>query len=394
MYYVAIVLSVGWLTRDSYLLIWLSYLISAVFLRRDVFGNQNGKRILVKGIYPVIVIPLLVKVGHEIFRYTYYGNLLPNTFYLKALNWDRVDQLRQGMIYSANFFVMLFPLLLLLVSNLQLWLRFIKNLSAITKFTLGFSLCAILLQIVYVTWIGGDKFINFRFYIMLLPFLVAILVTGLEVHKKNNENNSVQFSFIMSFLLTVLFIVNFTGGWGIVTLQRSGRPEAEVFWNDNETVAQVRGLFAAKNSRPIVAAVATPEGNIRTAIEILSNSALSSMRSVAVFQAGTLPYLLGPQYYCVDLLGKMDPYIARLKALDGFPPGHNKWDISYSITTYQPDIIVSLLVVDREKPVEPQIKHFQKKKDFLGALFRDDVFLQNYELFSYISNGYDIYIRK
>jgi hypothetical protein len=38
------------------------------------------------------------------------------------------------------------------------------------------------------------------------------------------------------------------------------------------------------------------------------------------------------------VLGKSDRYIARLQ-VDGFAPGHSKWDWDYVLDTMQPDII-------------------------------------------------------
>ncbi len=41
----------------------------------------------------------------------------------------------------------------------------------------------------------------------------------------------------------------------------------------------------------------------------------------------------------IDLLGKNDPYIARLPALYGDIPGHNKFDFDYSLGELKPDIV-------------------------------------------------------
>ncbi|MCA9728989.1 MAG: hypothetical protein KC729_14955, partial [Candidatus Eisenbacteria bacterium] len=67
--------------------------------------------------------------------------------------------------------------------------------------------------------------------------------------------------------------------------------------------------------------------------------------TIAVVWAGTVPYHSG--MHCVDMLGKADPVISRRPmhtARTGSPyraffPGHLKWDYSYSIGRLQPDII-------------------------------------------------------
>ena len=59
--------------------------------------------------------------------------------------------------------------------------------------------------------------------------------------------------------------------------------------------------------------------------------------SVAVTWAGAFPYFSGR--YCVDLLGKSDPYIARLPVLPNQRrPGHNKHHFWFSLTRYRPDV--------------------------------------------------------
>jgi hypothetical protein len=65
--------------------------------------------------------------------------------------------------------------------------------------------------------------------------------------------------------------------------------------------------------------------------------------TVGVIWAGTLPYYV--DRYAIDYLGKSDPYIARLKAdVSGSSgwgrqisiPGHNKYDLEYSIVELRP----------------------------------------------------------
>jgi len=71
--------------------------------------------------------------------------------------------------------------------------------------------------------------------------------------------------------------------------------------------------------------------------------------SVAVAAAGTVPYYSGIRG--VDVLGKSDRYIARLPGR-GFggqrvTPGHNKYDLHYSIEKLRPDAIYDALAWSR-----------------------------------------------
>lgn len=61
---------------------------------------------------------------------------------------------------------------------------------------------------------------------------------------------------------------------------------------------------------------------------------------VADYWAGSLFYF--SQRRGVDLLGKMDPVIARMPVVceDGLP-GHNKYDYAHSLDRLQPDFVVA-----------------------------------------------------
>jgi hypothetical protein len=71
--------------------------------------------------------------------------------------------------------------------------------------------------------------------------------------------------------------------------------------------------------------------------------------SVAVAAAGAVPYYSGLRG--VDVLGKSDPHIARLKGDgqygDTVTPGHNKYDLHYSIEQLRPDAIYDAVSLSR-----------------------------------------------
>jgi hypothetical protein len=62
---------------------------------------------------------------------------------------------------------------------------------------------------------------------------------------------------------------------------------------------------------------------------------------LAVAGAGASRYVANRPM--VDLLGKSDRHIAHERpATDIFLPGHNKWDLAYSIRRYEPDVVTAL----------------------------------------------------
>jgi hypothetical protein len=87
--------------------------------------------------------------------------------------------------------------------------------------------------------------------------------------------------------------------------------------------------------------------NIESAI--VMNEVTKETATIGVFWAGTLPYYADRT--AIDFLGKSDPYIANLTpdtsgsiAWDGMDsvPGHNKYDLTYSIQTLLPTYVDDL----------------------------------------------------
>ena len=57
--------------------------LSALLYTLSVLLNKNRKLVVVYS-----VLSLALPIAHEIFRVSYYGDVLPNTAYLKTLNWN------------------------------------------------------------------------------------------------------------------------------------------------------------------------------------------------------------------------------------------------------------------------------------------------------------------
>jgi arabinofuranosyltransferase len=102
-------------------------------------------------------------------RFTYYGALLPNTFYLKV--GDTFSAVPRGVEYTRTFIVdrMYLPILALgavafLKRRLVVWL-----------------LAYLVVHVAYVIYVGGDFYTGHRYFVSLLPVLylaIAIFVDG------------------------------------------------------------------------------------------------------------------------------------------------------------------------------------------------------------------------
>jgi len=124
-----------------------------------------------KGAWPrwSIFVALLSLAGWALFRIVYYAALLPNTFYLKDMNW-----IAQGLryVWDTAFTYGLF--LILPLAGLSLWVlqrrgRVLPQLGA-----RGMMVVLALSVMAYVVKIGGD-FLHYRYLAFCVPLLLLPL---------------------------------------------------------------------------------------------------------------------------------------------------------------------------------------------------------------------------
>jgi hypothetical protein len=129
---------------------------------------------------------------------------------------------------------------------------------------------------------------------------------------------------------------------------------------------------------PTSAAIAN---HVNTNSALAINDLTGPQASVGVIWAGTLPYYT--DLYGVDFLGKSDPIIARLKPdLSGAVswagmrsvPGHNKYDLNYSIVQLQPTYIQAYSWGDQT--VKPWVVANYVRVEYHGVAGMKTVFLR------------------
>lgn len=232
----------------------------------------------------------------------YYGDPLPNTYYLKATGHPRGAVLSKG-IELIGLWV---PYLILPfgLAGIAVW----KN-----RFRPTYQLCAaiIVASLGYSLWVGGDWMAGhgIRFMVPMLPLLAVLMVEG------------------------AARAIDGVAGAGATGNRRSAIA----------TLAAACALGVLANppaARGEWLAGKLPEllsynrGNYFFALYVAQHTDPST--SIGVRWAGA------PIYFSrrpgVDLLGKSDPHIARL-VVDSFRPGHSKWDWDYVLTRLHPDIL-------------------------------------------------------
>ena len=258
---------------------------------------------------PEAVLFIGVLAGLTLFRWLYYGSPLPNTYQLKLAGWPLAWRLRNGARFVAPFLATSRYLLLFALCSLA----FQRDPRRVLL--LAFAACVVAGQV----WVGGDAWPYWR---MLVPAVLALIVLAVDGAAA-------------------------LGRWVLGAHRRHlsagcalAAASAAVYAADQPFLAELRlqvPAYTVSFNRATVAAglelarYADPQG------------------SVAVAAAGAVPYYSGLRG--VDVLGKSDPHIARLPGDgaygDTVTPGHNKYDLHYSIEQLRPDAIYDAVSLSR-----------------------------------------------
>jgi hypothetical protein len=270
-----------------------------VFLAVAAVRRENRRGCLAALLGLVLLCGAIVAFGQA-----YYGDPLPNTYYLKATGSPHALVLRRGWSETTKLVRQISPFLLLTVAAglAAFWRR-----SAVVLLTSGL----VLGLTAYNVWVGGDWVPGYtsRFVAPALP-LLALLIT-------------------ISLWRSFEVIVRHGGEarWlravpAILVLATAPHLSSDTAWREwlNPTV------------EPMYWAV-----NMRNAADGFYLKHHTAPRTrVAFHWAGVPPYFSGRP--AIDVLGKCDRHIAHLRT-DIFAPGHSKWDWDYVIQKRQPDII-------------------------------------------------------
>jgi hypothetical protein len=287
-------------------------------------SRRPGARNLARG----LGLALLLSAALLVARYAYYGEWLPNTYYLKATNWPLTVRLARGLDQNwALLWLVPLPLPALLWPNSRRWL--LREAPAALAGWLGFALA-----VLYSTYVGGDAWRSFG---------------GYDRHTA----------------VAALFLV-----WSACSVVAA--------LSDRPRFAAIACLIAL----PIVYWPPFHEGRAARAREALFEETLGTRTlerdwirygkafreisepgaRIAVCPAGAIVYF--SDRGGVDLLGKVDPFVARLPVSDRRPPnnacwrnapGHNKEDDAAVFELRKPEF-------SRYRPPPPVASQYAKLK--------------------------------
>jgi hypothetical protein len=249
---------------------------------------------------------LLFAVGREAFRLLYYGDILPNTYYLKMTGMPLGIRLQSGLGFTSLYLVTHIVLLGACIAGCILKPDRKKLLY----------LVLVLLPILYQIWVGGDPVRMWRMMTPALPAAAVLFGQGsMEIIQRTGRSLGMASGRRLLGYLTALAILAANLIFiPFITFQQQWFPLD--FYR-----VRINAAAALKE--------VTTEG-----------------ASVAVLAAGVVPYYTDLRAH--DMLGRTDAYIASLPAdISGATawggmlsvPGHNKYDLEYSVKQMRPTYV-------------------------------------------------------
>ena len=255
------------------------------------------------------------------FQYLYYGAILPNTYILKLTGMPLTARVANGLRFVTPFLKTINFMFIL--SSLEVVFNFQKKkllLISIVFFAVG-----------YEVYVGGDPWNYWRIMSPSMPFLTMLFVIAVDA---------------------TIFALSNTQAFRLFFLRKPILPEKYV--NKIMTVSLILlGLLLANLQffREILFfdepyTVVANKRNVNRAIAL--GQLTTEDATIGVTWAGSTPYYVDRK--AIDFLGKSDQHIAKLQPdLSGAVgwlgmnsvPGHNKYDLNYSIKKLRPTYVPS-----------------------------------------------------
>jgi hypothetical protein len=296
------ILALGVVVRQDFSLI-VALVLAAEFLAAPAGGR-------IKRVGPGLALLAGVWASLLLFSQWYYGDPLPNTYYLKATGNPRDLVLWSGLwqlvaVFNGRGFVALAMLvgysLLLARSPRRELVGLLVGLLAVTH--------------AYYVWVGGDWVVvhTSRYLVSVMPLLIALLCGGAWLLSEWLRERGLPAA-----LCTTLFLAQ------LAAVAFSLNPAASI---DEWHLRSVPPLYKAEN-----------RNNVRFGRSMCRYT--SPDTTIGVFWAGVPPYVCDRSY--VDLLGRTDRHIAKVPVTEFRGPGHAKWDWDYILNERRIDVLSSI----------------------------------------------------
>jgi hypothetical protein len=308
----------------------------------------------------------LPKAAHFVFRLQYYGDLLPNTYYLKMTGAPALERLSLGASVAAEIAArtLVIPLGLIVTAAVATgWpvLRDRRTALIAAIFAANFA---------YSIYVGGDvwDWMNYanRFVTIGLPPLLVLAAVAAARLRTDGR----RIALVVGAGLCVAGVVDLVekAVTGMLAVSRAGRAISlceiaagvvlllwfrraraqPARWLATEWAAVVL-IVGALDGRAIGqwmtgSALAMPEDIAVARVGVMLHRATASDAVIAAAYAGAIPYYANRP--SLDITGKSDKVIARQPEKVTFRPGLNKWDYDYTVGTLGPDVVADFDIRD------------------------------------------------
>jgi arabinofuranosyltransferase len=312
------------MTRWEAVILWPVVVGAKLFDRAE----PKGRKVVHAAVLSVI---LLVGFGiYFVWRFGYYGELLPNTYYVKVAA-PLTTRLARGVAYTGEFAISW-----LLPITLVVWTagRF-RGLSGVLLATLG-------VYVGYVTWTGGDFFPWLRFYLPVIPIAAIMLVDTVVRLARQARTPAGQTRYLWAIGAAAALTV---AGLGLRI-----------------------DLLKAKSHRDLV--------SHWQQVGLWARTALAPDCRIGITPAGAIPFLSGLP--TLDMLGLTDFETAHFGTTDPREgPGHQRSNIP-SILNRRPEVILGEAYLYPTPPA-PEAVAAGATRRVLRRLYADPEFQRLYD---------------
>lgn len=319
--YLIIFLILCTLTRPEGNMIFVITLFHLILFRKRL---NEFKKIFIQLIISYGIFCLL----YYGFKYFYYGQVIPNTFYAKG-----VTDLKMNLVLGTKYLVLCIGTRIYIF----IFILFIPFFKALKELKLSFLIAVSLIYICYLIAVGGDWMIANRFFVPILPMLYILSAIGFInaiIKIKDYFNNEAKALKIGNLLAVIISVLLF-----IVTL--SFLEYKQLIIKDNNAQYEMQWSMFGK---------------------WLKNN-VSPETVIAVGPAGKIPYY--SELYTIDMWGLNDEHISRRKSTR-LQAGHKKFDFDY-VLSRKPEFIIGYAgFTDKDIPVN--FEKFNAPEDYYKCM--------------------------
>ena len=291
---------------------------------------------------------LIVWLPYFLWRWNYYGDAFPNTYYVK-MDANLITRLRNGFHY-VHTYSRIAPFILPLGIGFGLLalvrIRVKDHAQHIQTQSLFYMLSVATVGTLYVCYTGGDHMPAYRFLVPLVPIYGWLLVQSLPIVIPSLINRHAGFLYVCC----MIFIC-------MQSLCSNQKMQDAQHIDPAASVGREVGIWIQQN--------------------------LPAHSTIALNTAGSTPFF-APQHRFIDMLGLNDRHIAHRQIKEPRTwmqqfPGHGKGDGQY-VLKRQPDYII--LGPAQGLPANPKFADTQHVVWFLSdqELAENDEFHRYYQL--------------